>query len=578
MKKVFFLIIIFTIQNTTYSQANNWVSISNEYIKVSMDKKTGRFIIYDVINFYPQTSKEAIKLPDYLSDPSPIPIENKELSPILGQDPDVYNYTTINIDGYSVIFGSTDGIWISDPIVDRNNIIYAWRIGGVDIIQKIAITTNIDTQFVDAVSITYDIKNTSTNLTRKVGARLVFDPIIGDYKDIPFFIAQKRPIKNEYYAYRSMIPNYWIGADQKGTLSPLTIKGFLKGKGLITPDEFYLTTMQKILQDKWEFNYNKRNRLSQDDTAVVLKYSPKEVAPNSSITIASTMLAQPSLINKFNDNGLEVRISTFTSKNTTPLPIDIWISNTGPDIFDTVELKLVIPKELEIFGSPKQILHDIGSLTIAKSVSWNIGSKENIGSTYEASIQVQGFKNGIVSSSFEIPITFDLAQNFIEENEKVLEDIAQQINSNIIQLPQSPSINQPLQNTVPKQTNTIILTDFNEGDVEGSTIEQLKKIYRHLRSLNSEDNSQIIKMIETEYQLLKEIQDTENSIHKINIQYEILLGVYKRLYLDKTDIDREQINIQHVIDNIEELQSQLKVQEINFSNITSSFATPLQFE
>ena len=79
----------------------------------------------------------------------------------------------------------------------------------------------------------------------------------------------------------------------------------------------------------------------------------------------------------------------------------------------------------------------------------------------------------------------------------------------------------------------------------------------------------IIKMIETEQVLIQEIIDIEKNLLDINKQYDILLGIYERLYKDGSKIDREQINIQKLTDDISGIEDKLTQQESMVSNITS---------
>ena len=121
-----------------------------------------------------------------------------------------------------------------------------------------------------------------------------------------------------------------------------------------------------------------------------------------------------------------------------------------------------------------------------------------------------------------------------------------------------------------QQTNILLVSEFNSGDTYGKASESLSKIYKYLQENNTIENKQMIKMIETEQVLIQEIIEIERNLLDVNKQYDILLGIYERLYKDSSKIDREQINIQKLTDNISGIEGKLKQQESMVSNMTSN--------
>ncbi len=536
-----------------------WVSVSNDFIKISMDKKTGRYIVYDQMNYHPVANITPTPLPSFLTPTSPIPMVNKELSPLLGNS-NALNMATLNIDNYPVIFGSSVGQWVSAPIVSSTNIVYAWRIGGVDVIQTLAIITNSETQFPDAVAISYDIRNTSSSNIRSAGARLVLDPTVGDGKETPFYLPDTSPIRTEYQATLGAIPTYWITADQKNTISPLSIKGLLTGDNTIPTSRVYFTTMKKTLLDIWDYQYLRRGRINERDNAVILYFDDKEIFPNTTQRVASAVVTIPSLLTVYQNNGLEVRANSFISKNTVPLSVDLWISNTRPDVFDTIEAHLNIPNSLELYDEQTKVISDMGSLNLTSSASWSLGTRGDSLGTYTINAQIRGLENGIMIAQLNIPITLFISPNIEKKNKEIFQETVQEAISNITKAPVLPTI---------EPTKTIVLEPFLEGDTLGSDSEQLAKIYRSLQTSNAEDNRYILQMIETEQQLLKEIQEAEKALQQVNKQYQILTEVYNRTYVDSSLTDQEHINIQGLVDNIQELEYSLRQKETAFSSLTN---------
>ena len=564
---LFFFIILTLSNSNIYSQLVNvyplappsqWVSISNEYVGVSVDIKTGRYIVYDVVNEYVPSEIEKSFFPrSFLQYTSPISAEDQKYLPLLGSSTNALNVTTINIDNTPVVFGAENGQWLSPPIVQNDSIIYGWTIGGLEIIQTVAIVTNTETLFPDAVLITYDVVNKDPTTSRQVAARLVLDPNVGDDQVNAFFLPNHDVINNEYYVTLEALPEYWLTSDFTGEVSPSSLKGFVQNQHPIKPSEMYFTTINKALRNIWEYKYSKYTSIHKKDNAVVMFFDDQFIAPNSSIRIASTMVGIPSLINVFGNNGLEVRTSTFTSQQTTPLSVDLWLQNMKAEIFDEVVLEIKIPPTLEVYDSLIKRVGDVGYGN-KHPVSWNVASKSKQGNTHDVLIAVKGYQNGIITSQFDIPIVINIDDEFIKNNDQELLEAIDKTKTTVQQL-----------TPIAKETNVLIVSEFNPGDTYGSASESLSKIYNYLQKNDNIANKQIIKMIETEQVLIKEIVDIENNLLDINKQYDILLGIYERLYKDNSKIDREQINIQNLTDNIGNIEDKLKQQESMISNITS---------
>lgn len=565
-----FFFIILTLSNSNihsqdlvnvYSLAlpSQWVSISNEYISVSMDIKTGRYIMYDVsTEYFPSEIKKSFFPRSFLQYTSPISPEDQRYLPLLGSSTNALNVTTINIDNTPVIFGAENGQWLSAPIIQNDSIIYGWAIGGLEIIQTIAIVTNTETLFPDALLITYDVINKDSITSRQVAARIVLDPNVGDNQVNAFFLPNHDLINNEYFVTLESLPEYWLTSDFTGEVSPSSLKGFVQNQHPIKPSKMYFTTINKALRNIWEYKYSKYTSIHRKDNAVVMFFDNQFVAPNSSIRIASTMVGIPSLINVFGDNGLEIRTSTFTSQQTTPLSVDLWLQNMKAEIFDEVVLEIKVPPTLEVYDSLIKRVDDVGYGN-KHPVSWNIASKSKQGNTHDILIDVKGYQNGLITSQFDIPIVINIDDEFIINNTKDLLDTIDKTKTTVQQL-----------TPISKETNILIVSEFNPGDTYGSTSESLSKIYTYLQKNDNVANKQIIKMIETEQVLIQEIVDIESSLLNINKQYDILLGIYERLYKDSSRIDREQINIQNLTDNIGDIEEKLKQQESMVSNMTSN--------
>lgn len=554
LKYIVAITLIFLSQ-ALYSQ-DNWVSISNEFLKVSLDPQTGRYIIADAQNSYlPKIT--SLTLPEFIVPLTPVQDKILSENAILGQTQNALNFTTLNINGTPIVFGSPEGRWLSVPIISeaKDQILYAWRLGDVDILQIIAIIKNPDTLLNDAVSVTYQFRNNSGRI-QKIGARLVLDPIPGDGQDIPFMLPGDIEINTETELSSGDIPEYWFSTDQSGQLSPYTVRGIPQSSRTTKPDRILFTSLNNALSNPWTIRHNPRNLLSEQDTAVVMYYNPQELGPNSSRSI-TTIVGISGVINTSN-NGLKINSSVMSAQDQNPIRLDFWVQNTSTEIFDQVVLDLKIPPGFNMLSSNPKTLEDLGPQSSARFVGWKISSINNSSGTFQATLTAQGLRNGSVAATLNIPITFTIESNMAANEEFLIQETAAKTVESLQNEDNIPSI-------------SLVLEGFMPEDTYGSTSENLDALYQYFANNAQEDSSYIIKMIETERQLLEELQETERNIIEVNRQYQILRSVYKQLYENTNTIDAYQINIQQVQDKLNSTEEKLKTQQQSYSNLIKKF-------
>lgn len=554
LKYIIAITVVF-LPHALYSQ-DNWVSISNEFLKVSLDPQTGRYIIADAQNSYlPKIT--LLNLPEFIVPLTPVQDKILSENAILGQTQNALNFTTLNINGIPVVFGSPEGRWLSVPIVSetQDQILYAWRLGDIDIVQIIAIIKNPDTLLNDAVSVTYQFRNNSGRI-QKIGARLVLDPTPGDGQNIPFMLPGDIEINTETELSSGDIPEYWFSTDQSGQLSPYTVRGILQSSRTTKPDRILFTTLNNVLSNPWTIRYNPRNLLSEQDTAVVMYYNPQELGPNSSRSI-TTIVGISGIINTSN-NGLKINSSVMSSQDQNPIRLDFWVQNTSTEIFDQVVLDLKIPPGFNMLSSNPKTLEDLGPQSSSRFVGWKISSINNSGGTFQATLTAQGLRNGSVEATLNIPIAFTIESNIAANEELFIKETAAKTIESLQNENNIPSI-------------SLALEGFMPEDTYGSTSDNLDALYQYFSNNTQEDSSYIIKMIETERQLLEELQETEGHIVEVNRQHQILRSVYKQLYENTNTIDAYQINIQEVEDKLNSTEEKLKTQQQSYSNLIKKF-------
>ncbi|MGL4393948.1 MAG: hypothetical protein ACRCS8_01835 [Brevinema sp.] len=563
MRLPLFLLVFVSI-NTVDIFANtdesSWVSVANEYITIAMETNTGRYLMFDNASQIPALNLGSV-LPasSSLKALSPLPSQLDQKASVLGKTPDALNFATLNINGSKVVFGSASGSWVSDPVVEENRISYAWKIGDVEIIQTLSIATNIDTQYEDALTVEYTVINDSTSVFNTVEARVFLDPTVNREVEIPFFLLDNKSIAYEQEYLKNTMPDFWLAADPQGNISSSSLKSPLKSPSLIAPSRMYLTSMDRAIKSEWDFSFERRYRISKKDSVVLMYFDSQSVPPQDSRTIVSFQVAKPALMNTLQNNGLQVMASSFATKNTTPMTINVWVLNNTNTAFDNVDLTLKVPSWIKILDAPTKRVGRIDQYNAATSVSWTITSKESKGRTADLQISVDGKVNRAPIARLQVPITVNLEPEFQSNNQKTISRSAQKTAAEALPTPPAEPVATP-------EARKTTLANFLPEDTAGATSESLNALYQRLKNIKTTEAQEIVKLIETEYELMKEIAETEKNISEINKQYEILLGVYQSLYQDEGLIDRSYINIQEISNNIKKTQDRLRQHEAVYSN------------
>ena len=153
-------------------------SIQNDYIKYSINAKTGGFSV-ETLDGNPQKDLD-----------NKIPLLYKE-------DDDRSNgtsFTTIRIDGKDYIFGRSYGFFglsteISTPVVsDEGRLITVdWKIKDYVVTQQVAVSAAADADLTGNVGISYTVKNNGTS-SAPVGIRVLLDTALDSTVDAPYLV------------------------------------------------------------------------------------------------------------------------------------------------------------------------------------------------------------------------------------------------------------------------------------------------------------------------------------------------------------------------------------------------------
>ncbi|MEK4009089.1 dockerin type I domain-containing protein [Paenibacillus sp. FSL H3-0333] len=166
-------------------------SIANEFMKYSINSKTGGFSI-ETIDGHPQKAFD-----------NNLPLLYKEDTARSNGT----SFTTVRIDGKDFIFGQEYGWFgidtkLHEPVVSEQNrlLTIAWDIKGYTITQKVSISIDPNNSRTGNIGISYDVKNNNAT-AGTVGIRLLLDNALGSEIDAPYVLvnpSQPTIVETEY--------------------------------------------------------------------------------------------------------------------------------------------------------------------------------------------------------------------------------------------------------------------------------------------------------------------------------------------------------------------------------------------
>jgi trimeric autotransporter adhesin len=174
------------------AQASNAdYSIANEYMKYSINSRTGGFSI-ETTDGHPQKAFD-----------NNIPLLYREDAARSNGT----SFTTVRIDGKDYIFGQEYGWFgidtkLHEPVVSEENrlLTIAWDIKGYTITQKVSISIDPNNSRAGNIGISYDVKNNNSK-AGTVGIRLLLDNALGSEIDSPYVLVdptQPTIVETEY--------------------------------------------------------------------------------------------------------------------------------------------------------------------------------------------------------------------------------------------------------------------------------------------------------------------------------------------------------------------------------------------
>lgn len=440
------------------------VSIASKYIEVVMDSSSGRFYIATLVGD-----------PDNPND------DKKE---ILFEKMPPTTYPSLFVDGEGFAVGTDDGYFENRPGISKNKLVWTWRPGKFDkikMLQVIEIVTNPFTLRDDMVRISYIVVN-EDNKEHTVAVRLIFDTVLGEGDNAPFFVPPYGKIDNETVFYENNMPYLWYSFDSLKTPKVRTM-GIVSGiEDVSTPSMLVFANWRKLDRNKWDYIPEVGTSFGGGlfggrDSAVGVYFKQVKIRPQE-LTLYSTMYGlYGDTLKKF--DNFSISITTPEVVKSFPFTASVVVeNNSGIDIRD---LKVELELNTNYFYITNSLSVSVSNLKVNDSISysWSIFKQPSlVDGEYEIKVKVSGVA---ISTNFEGEV-FRKFNVFIGTNQQKIEfqelGIKQtNISTNVIQT-NLVSITNYFTNYL---TNTAYITNYqdyiplNEIDRIKNIIERLNK-------------------------------------------------------------------------------------------------------
>ncbi len=329
MSKIFVFLFVFS--SCLFAET---VTLSNNFIAITVDKETGRFTL-QTIEGDPLSSLD----------------NNKNL--LYSKMPPT-SFTAIYIDEETIIYGHPKGSWLRKPYLSENKIISAWQYRNLSILQEIKIIKNPSTGFEDNMLINTTIVNKGGKT--KVGLAYIFD-ILLDKKEASFFnIARKGIFTNELQISGDDIPISWSTYDS--IENPIIkVQGIIHNYGAIKPDRVVFATWDR-LSELWRLSPNnsydfRRRGTTQFDGAVGIFYDPKDLYKNDTLEGATIYGILGG--NVFTEEDLILSLNIQKEPKELPIPITAMLINKNQNEIEKLTFELILPEGFFLTEGEKTI-------------------------------------------------------------------------------------------------------------------------------------------------------------------------------------------------------------------------------
>lgn len=473
------------------------VELSNDFIKISVDDSSSRFAL-ETVEGEMGNSRD-------------------NFMPLLYQKTPLTSFTTININGESVIFGSDSGNFLKRPYIDGKKIISGWEYNGILIVQEIGITIGASTGLDDTMTITYKLNNKSGRKI-KAGFRILLDVLTGPSKPKGFGVPGQGTITRETQFFRDNIPPYWFIFDNFEN-PVIRAQGTLSGAGNTKPDRLVFAAWDRFYDNTWEFAVDSKRELRriatpEFDSAAAVYYDPIDLEKDQSMLVSTSYGMYGTSF--FTEKDMMLSLTVPNDPGHPPIPVSASFINQGKLILDRVQMEIFLPKGFRLSQDETNVFTFIKIETNREySALWNLTSG-SIGGNFKVKVRATAWNENI-SNVIESDQNFNI--NYVENP----------LPTNIVKKPEVKPVTVKPVVTAPVVTITNQMVVVDEVTNEASPEEE---------------------------QLVKEINQLDKLIDEINKKYQVLMGIYKNVYKpDQKFMDEIEADLKKYQDSLQHQES-----------------------
>jgi predicted heme/steroid binding protein len=274
--------------NEVYAAESRVISFGNGFIELKVNKGNGGYYIKTL---------EGTKLRK--SD------KNKNL--LFPSSEFDTSFSSFRIDGKDYIFGRSYGFlnmggeFLQAPALNENTISSTWRIGDVEITQRLEMITNTASQYLGNVIIEYNVTNKS-NKAKEIGTRIMLDTMLGENDGAQFeygaakngqytHVGDRISSEKEYAG--GDVPTIWKTYDsfESPLVAAYGYNGSYIGSNVAAPDKVIMAHWNNLAASMYDYSADPdmtfsdfNNKYETPDSAIAMYWDEKSLGPNESIS------------------------------------------------------------------------------------------------------------------------------------------------------------------------------------------------------------------------------------------------------------------------------------------------------
>lgn len=484
MKKyIYFVVLIIFFSNSLFARV---FEVGNKYIKIGVDNLTGRFML-ETVEGDPDIPGDDGKNLLY-----------KKIPPT--------SLTTVYINDEAFVFGSEKGNFKRRAEVRGDKIISEWSIRGINIIQEVSIVNGISTGREDNMRILYKVRSENRRSV-KVGLRILLDTYLGDKDGSAFRIPGVGDINKEAEFFQDSVPTYFYSFD---SFADPTVRsqGVLVGQGVVKPDKVVFASWDRLYDNLWDFVVDgnkefKRVGTARYDSAVALYYEPMELEYND-IMFVSTLYGIYG-VSFFSSEDLYMTLSVPATPKSPPIPVAVEVKNKNDGTLDKLALEIKIPEGFSLVEGENKTIEFVKVVSGEnKKAIWHLTSK-SIGGTFTVKVSgVATIGNNTQSIDAKKEFKINYVESLVVKKTEIVEDLEKEMDIKI------------------EEKKAALVTDTNAVVVPKPKPKTKEKTRRKPVKYKPSDD---------ELKLMAEIEALDKLIEEVNKKYEIMIEVYRNVYV-----------------------------------------------